>query len=87
MINQWFINKEKFNKIIDYIGDNQYGEYLKKINCQITPVNSENYKTIAKRPKYSVTDKSRIKDIFNVSIRNWEDALKEFIFNHKWKIF
>jgi len=27
-----FINKEKFNKIIDYIGDNQYGEYLKKIN-------------------------------------------------------
>ena len=27
-----FINKEKFNKIIDYIGDNQYGQYLKKIN-------------------------------------------------------
>ena len=27
-----FINKEKFNKIIEYIGDNQYGEYLKKIN-------------------------------------------------------
>ena len=27
-----FINKEKFNKIIHYIGDNQYGEYLKKIN-------------------------------------------------------
>ena len=26
-----FINKEKFNKIIDYIGDNQYGDYLKKI--------------------------------------------------------
>ncbi len=27
-----FINKKKFNKIINYIGDNQYGEYLKKIN-------------------------------------------------------
>ena len=27
-----FINKKKFNKLIDYIGDNQYGEYLKKIN-------------------------------------------------------
>ena len=27
-----FINKKEFNKIIDYIGDNQYGEYLKKIN-------------------------------------------------------
>ena len=27
-----FIDKKKFNKIINYIGDNQYGEYLKKIN-------------------------------------------------------
>ena len=27
-----FINKGKFNKIIDYIGNNQYGDYLKKIN-------------------------------------------------------
>ena len=30
-----FINKEKFKKITDYIGDNQYGEYLKKINNEI----------------------------------------------------
>ena len=56
---------------------------LKKINCDIIPVDSNNFKTTANRPKFSVTDKSRIKDIFNVSIRNWEDALKEFIFNHK----
>ena len=26
-----YINKKKFNEIIDYIGDNQYGHYLKKI--------------------------------------------------------
>ena len=26
-----YINKKKLNYIIDYIGDNQYGEYLKKI--------------------------------------------------------
>ena len=26
-----YINKTKFRKIIDYIGDNQYGDYLKKI--------------------------------------------------------
>ena len=24
-------DKKKFNEIIDYIGDNQYGDYLKKI--------------------------------------------------------
>ena len=56
---------------------------LKKINCSIIAVDSENYKSIAKRPKYSVTDKSRIKDIFNINIRNWEDALEEFINNIK----
>ena len=27
-----YINKKKFNEIIDYIGNNQYGDYLKKIN-------------------------------------------------------
>ena len=27
-----YINKKKFNYIIDYIGNNQYGGYLKKIN-------------------------------------------------------
>ena len=26
-----YINKKKFKEIIDYIGDNQYGDYLKKI--------------------------------------------------------
>ena len=30
-----FINKKKFNDIIHYIGDNQYGKYLKKINDAI----------------------------------------------------
>ena len=52
---------------------------LKKINYPITAVSSNKYKSIANRPKYSVTDKSRIKDIFNIDIRKWEDALEEYI--------
>jgi len=56
---------------------------LKKLNCSIIPVNSENYRSIARRPKYSVLDKSRIKDTFNINIRKWEDALQEFITNIK----
>ena len=55
---------------------------LKKINCSVIAVDSNNYKSIAKRPKYSVTDKSRIKDIFNINIRNWVEALEEFIINY-----
>ena len=56
---------------------------LKKINCKVFPVDSNKYTTKATRPKYSITDKSRIKDIFNINIRNWEEALEEFIINYK----
>ena len=52
---------------------------LKKINCPIIAVNSDKYKSIANRPKYCITDKSRIKNIFNITIRNWNEALEEFI--------
>ena len=55
---------------------------LKKINCDIIPVDSNNFKTTANRPKFSVTDKSRIKDIFNITIRSWGEALEEFIINY-----
>ena len=55
---------------------------LKRINCDIIPVASNNYKTTAARPKFSVTDKSRIKDIFNITIRSWDEALEEFIINY-----
>ena len=56
---------------------------LKKINCPIIAVKSDKYKSIANRPKYSITDKSRIKNIFNITIRNWNEALEEFIINYK----
>jgi len=56
---------------------------LKKINCPIVAVSSDKYKSIENRPKYCVTDKSRIKDIFNITIRRWDEALEEFIINYK----
>jgi len=56
---------------------------LKKITCDILPVDSNSYKTTASRPKFSITDKSRIKDIFNLKIRSWDDALEEFIVNYQ----
>ena len=56
---------------------------LKKITCDIVPVDSNSYETTATRPKFSVTDKSRIKDIFNLKIRSWDEALEEFIVNYQ----
>jgi len=56
---------------------------LKRIKCEVIPVDSNQYKNMAIRPKFSITDKSRIKDIFNISIRRWDEALEEFIINYK----
>ena len=56
---------------------------LKKISCDVVPVDSNSYETTVTRPKFSVTDKSRIKDIFNLKIRSWDEALEEFIVNYQ----
>ena len=87
------IDSNKFNKHKIYNFSNEgftnWFEFtkkifeLKKITCDIVPVDSNSYETTATRPKFSVTDKSRIKDIFNLKIRSWDEALKEFIVNYQ----
>ncbi len=46
-------------------------------SCTVRPLHTEEYPTPAKRPHYSVLDKSKIKDTYDISIPWWEDALKE----------
>jgi dTDP-4-dehydrorhamnose reductase len=46
-----------------------------KINLKGIP--TEEYPTAAKRPKYSVLDKTKIKTTFGIPIENWRDSLKK----------
>lgn len=48
-------------------------------SCIVTPIPTADYPTKAKRPAYSVLDKSKIKDIYKVNIPYWEDSLKKCI--------
>lgn len=48
-----------------------------KINLQ--PSTTANYPTPAKRPKYSVLDKSKIKTVFGVEIFDWKESLNNKI--------
>ncbi|MFI1772637.1 dTDP-4-dehydrorhamnose reductase [Thalassobellus citreus] len=48
---------------------------------KITPIKSEDYLTPAKRPKFSVLDKTKIKNTFELEIPHWRDSLKEAICN------
>ncbi|UOY08096.1 dTDP-4-dehydrorhamnose reductase [Muricauda sp. SCSIO 64092] len=46
------------------------------IAIQLNPIVSEQYPAPAERPKYSVLDKSKIKDTFNLEIPHWTESLK-----------
>ncbi|MBQ1865290.1 MAG: dTDP-4-dehydrorhamnose reductase [Bacteroidales bacterium] len=47
--------------------------------CDIRPCTSSEYPTKARRPHYSVLDKSRVKNVFGVSLPWWQDSLRKCI--------
>jgi dTDP-4-dehydrorhamnose reductase len=48
---------------------------LSKIECKIKPIESKDYKTLAERPYYSVLNKSKIKNTFEIEIPYWKESL------------
>ncbi|MBN2788827.1 MAG: dTDP-4-dehydrorhamnose reductase [Candidatus Delongbacteria bacterium] len=58
-------------KIVEYAG----------IDCKINPVSSGYFNFMAKRPKNSILDQSKIIEEFDLIIRNWDDSLQECIKN------
>jgi dTDP-4-dehydrorhamnose reductase len=49
------------------------------LDCKIIGVSSEEFKTQAKRPKYSLLNKSKIKTTFNLEIPDYKQSLKNCI--------
>lgn len=49
--------------------------HLNNLKCKINPVESKFYKTVAKRPSYSVLNKKKIREIFNLDIPYWKTSL------------
>ena len=52
---------------------------LYKLDCEIIGVSSKEFKTLAKRPKYSLLNKSKIKKTFNLEIPNYKQSLENCI--------
>ena len=50
---------------------------LEDILCEIQPIKSLEYKTKAVRPMYSVLNKEKIKNTFDIVVPKWEDSLIE----------
>jgi dTDP-4-dehydrorhamnose reductase len=48
-------------------------------NCKVKPIQTKDYPTVAKRPHFSVLNKSKIKTDFKIEIPYWRDSLKDCI--------
>ena len=52
---------------------------LYNLDCEIIGVSSNEYKTLAERPQYSLLNKTKIKKIFNLEIPNYKQSLEDCI--------
>jgi len=51
----------------------------KGINCEVKPINTLDFPTKAKRPHFSVLDKTKISNQFNIDVPNWNNSLIKLI--------
>ena len=54
---------------------------LRSLNCIVNSISSDKFPTKAKRPKFSVLDKAKIKNTFNIEVPYWRDSLMECLKN------
>ncbi|WP_303848568.1 dTDP-4-dehydrorhamnose reductase [Apibacter mensalis] len=62
----------------------QFSEEIRKLSkskIKINPIPTSEFPTPAKRPQYSLLDKTKIKNTFGISIPEWKDSLRG-TFNH-----
>ena len=48
-------------------------------DCEVRPLHTADYPTLARRPHYSVLDKTKIKKTYGIDIPYWEESLRECI--------
>jgi dTDP-4-dehydrorhamnose reductase len=54
-------------------------KHLTGSHCKVNPIPSSAYPTPAKRPQYSVLDKSKIERTFGIQLKDWKISLKNCI--------
>jgi dTDP-4-dehydrorhamnose reductase len=55
-----------------------FAEAIKELtnsNCKVNPIPASQYPTPAKRPHYSLLDKTKIKHTYNIEIPEWKSSL------------
>lgn len=50
---------------------------ISELKCRVNPIETKDYPTPAKRPAYSLLNKAKIKNEFNIQIPYWRGSLKD----------
>lgn len=56
---------------------------MEDLSCALYPIRTEQYPTKATRPRYSVMDKAKIKEQFNLKIPYWRTSLQSALLHMK----
>lgn len=57
---------------------------LSGMKCEVVPIESSQYPTPAIRPGFSVLNKRKIKESFNLKINHWQESLAKCLKNPSW---
>lgn len=81
------LKKENYNGVFHCVnlGGCSWKEFaerafkIKKIKVNVIPVSSSEWKAAAKRPKYSVLENKKLKNLGINVMRSWQDALEDYL--------
>jgi dTDP-4-dehydrorhamnose reductase len=54
---------------------------ITKIQCEVIPIDSKDYSSIANRPKYSALENKKIQKIYGIHINEWKNSLSTCLKN------
>ncbi|MCR5763292.1 MAG: dTDP-4-dehydrorhamnose reductase [Treponema sp.] len=54
--------------------------------CKVSPCNSDEFPSPAKRPAYSVLSKNKIQNLLRIKIPSWEESLEKFMKSERFEI-
>lgn len=84
-VEQGSLEKQSLSGIFHYSNEGVLSWYdfakaifdLNKIDCKVLPIESKDYPTAAQRPHFSLLNKAKIKETFDLEIPYWRDSLKD----------
>jgi dTDP-4-dehydrorhamnose reductase len=59
---------------------------LSGLHCKVKPLTTAEYPTKAKRPAYSVLDKTKIRETYSIHIPEWQESLDFVVQSLKFKV-